>query len=383
MSAGSDNLVLCIAGLVLCSIFMVAVLVPFSAVLILGEDTMRGRGRDGTELRPDPFFAERLIPPPLRRWPPLALWGSLYGLAWAGIIAMSALLVRTVPSEDDGKNWLVFALVIGGFAVVQALIIVFARAIVRANQRAAQMAPAGRTETLEEQLEREDLEILAEKLLSEESGPTDSATSAESEAEPEQTLQPPPAAAPRSLIATVRGWVLTLFIVFVALVAGELIAPVKQLEAYLIENRTAWLAAAIAFTSICFLLFMGGTIHLVLTGGRPMSLREIEQHRKSVGNQMARPYVWRRSIYRVGAAAVGSSGHDQFSLRELKQAWAARAWQVDAVWGRRFVIVIGALGMGLGIFSSIFVLAVAGLKLLVAAAVLYATVQFVSAWRRM
>lgn len=350
----TSRLLFFILSLVVLSILMVLVMVPFSSALVFGAVDAPGR-HARARLRKGPFLAERLLPPAMRTWPPVVLWGTLYGIVWAAILGLSLWMVIGEGGPSMVHNLLVLVIVFGGFWATQTAIILFARAIVRASTRAGaaeRVVGAGAAELESERI------------------PNGGEEPGRERARPAGRFR-----------AALRG-VVNVMVVLAAVAIGEAVPVSKSLETYLVLHRTPFLAATLALAAAGFVLFMGGIIHLVLVGGRPMSHGEIEAAIREQRDRGARPSVWRRSTYRVRGATVGLEGRDEFSVRDLKLAWRARAWRVDPVWRRRFAVTLGASMLAVGVFGVVFVLAPAGLKLVVAAAVLYALGRTAQGLRR-
>jgi len=89
----------------------------------------------------------------------------------------------------------------------------------------------------------------------------------------------------------------------------------------------------------------------------------------------ARPAAWRATQYRVFGTAEGRRGDDSFRLTDLKAAWRNGMIWRDAEWRRRLVTMIGALLLVLGIFGVLIVVGPPWIKVLLAAALLYASVR--------
>jgi hypothetical protein len=135
----------------------------------------------------------------------------------------------------------------------------------------------------------------------------------------------------------------------VLLVIGvaEAVPALVRLGEWLDARRGPLLLATGVLAGVGFVLFMGAVLHLVLTGGTPMSRTE-----------------------------------ETFTLSEVKTAWRARAWRVSPTWRRRFTLLVGVTLLTLGLTGVAVALSPTGLKLVVAAFVLYAAIRTVLAVRR-
>ncbi len=178
------------------------------------------------------------------------------------------------------------------------------------------------------------------------------------------------------------GWVLRLALFFAALfvagVIGELVPGLKELEAWMTTEQTPLLVATVGATIAGIFMLVGAVIVMVMEGGEPMSHTDIENQQRSIRDAAAGPRAWRASTYRLFGHGAGASGHDEFSFVELKRAAASGAVLRDPVWRRRVAAACGGMLIFLGLFGSFIVITPLALKLLLAAAVLYALARI--AW---
>ncbi len=80
--------------------------------------------------------------------------------------------------------------------------------------------------------------------------------------------------------------------------------------------------------------------------------------------------------------AAGRKGPEQFSLRELKQAWRNGGWRGEWIWQRRFTTAIGTSLLAIGIFGIVFTLGLPPVIAIAGAALLYSCVMLVRGfWR--
>jgi hypothetical protein len=283
---------------------------------------------------------------------PVSRWGLVYLLVWAALIAAFLWLLDALGSGDLSGNLLLMLLVAAGWVALNYLLILFARAIERANLRQQALTNV----------------------------PADWQPAPEPEPPPEPVAMPSAPPAPRSklreTLLTVRNLVLALLFIGI----GEALPPMQRLHAWVAAHDGPILAVTITAGVIGFILFMGGVIHMVLTSGTPMSRREIEE--LSARNLNPQPALLKASGYRHYGPAVGAQAEESVTLAEVKAAWRARAWQVSPRWRRLFLIQIGVALLVIGLFGSLFVLAFPGLKLLLGGALVYAVVRTVIAFIR-
>jgi hypothetical protein len=162
---------------------------------------------------------------------------------------------------------------------------------------------------------------------------------------------------------------------------GASFGPFQAVQRFLKEHRTSLLIVTLGTTAIGFSVFMGGTIYAILHRGRPMGHEEVEDLARSIRDTRAAPYVWRRSTYRIYGWTAGRAGGGEGSFRELKEAIRTGAWLREPGWRLFFLLVISGLVWMVGILAVSFVLAPATVRLIIAAAVAYATARTVWAYR--
>jgi hypothetical protein len=166
-----------------------------------------------------------------------------------------------------------------------------------------------------------------------------------------------------------------------AIVVAEL-PPVQRAAAAIGRHRTVLLTATVSFGAAGFLVFMGGIIALVVARGTPMSHDEVEEAARRFSDGVNRPYVFRASAYRIQGAAAGREAHVETSFAAMIGAWRSGEWWRDPEWRRIFVITTGASAFASGMLASFIVAGPPHVKVLVAAAFLYAVVMTVRGVRR-
>jgi hypothetical protein len=319
---------------------LVPLLVAFAAVSLFMVHAMVQWSRALLDPEPSPARGRR-------RW----RWGAVYGGAWAALIALGVGLATLDGGRPTRGDAALLVLVVGGYWGMHALLLWFARAIARANRRAAAARPA----------------------------PADDEP--EPEPEPGPAARPPVRARPGPL-RRAAGWVGTLAVVLAVLALGEASPPLHALERALASHRGALLAVVIGLSAAGLACLMGGAIHMALRGGTPLGHAEVEAMARRRRDAAALPYAYRRSTYRIRGRAVGAGAEETVSFAEVKAAWRAGAWRVSARWRRILLMAAGALLMLVGMFGIPFVLGGPGMKLLVLAVWGYVLVQLVRGFRR-
>jgi hypothetical protein len=161
-----------------------------------------------------------------------------------------------------------------------------------------------------------------------------------------------------------------LALVFVAAVLAEL-PPVRAAVAWIEAREWPLIIGTGSVGVLGFTLMMGGILKLLMDQDEPLNHADVEDVERSV-RMAARPVAWRASSYRVWGQAAGRQGSEQFSFRELKQAWKSDAVWHDPIWKRRIITAIGALMLTVGLFGSFVVMGPPWIKVLMGSLLLYA-----------
>lgn len=233
------------------ALLMVAAMVRFSRAAI-------GWRREGGAVGP-------VGPRPLS---PLARWGLVYALAWLALIGAFLVLFAVTGDGFGARNLALLGAVVAGYLAVNALLILFARALVRANRRSAAAVAA----------------IPA----------------------PEPVLHVSPRTRARRALATVA------FLAGVLLVIGvaEAVPPLVRLGAWTDAHRGPLLLATGLLAGAGFVLFMGAVLHLVLTlGGRgeeTFTLTEVKAAWRARAWRVSP--TWRRRFTLLAGAALFTLG---------------------------------------------------------------------------
>ena len=304
----TGSLAAALAGVAVLALLMVGAMVRFSRAAIEWSPGGAPREAEGD-----------------RRLSPLARWGALYALSWFALIAAFLYLFSVTGEGFTPRNLGLLGAVVGGYLAVNALLILFARALIRANRRGAAGEADGGWRAEED------------------GSAEDGEASAVPSQRPERAAGASPWARARRVLGTVA------FVAGVLLVIGvaEAVPALVRLGEWLDARRGPLLLATGILAGVGFVLFMGAVLHLVLTGGTPMSRTE-----------------------------------ETFTLSEVKAAWRARAWRVSSTWQRRFTLLVGVTLLTLGLTGVAVALSPTGLKIVVAAFVFYAAIRTVLALRR-
>lgn len=354
--AGLSALWIPLVALAAVALWMVVAMVRFTAAVLLPER------------RP----AAGAIAPGERS--PVWRWGLAYLLSWLGILGALVALLRAAGEELTGGLVLLLLLVPVAWLLLNALFIAFAQILLRGRGRSPEQQerlPDLREDAFEAEL--------AARAASSQDASVQVANGAEERAAPvpEPVRRRRPGPLGRVLRTAVMAAVVLAF-----LVLGQLLPGMAALEAHLAAHQRAWLALTLALAAGGLALLIYGTVRLSLEQGREMSRQEMEA---MAARRLPRPGaagVWRRSRYRARGPALGAQGEVEVSFSEMKAAFQARAWRFSRRWRWIFSAAAGAAGMTCGLFGLVIVLAPAGIKLLAAAALAYALVRTVTAFRR-
>jgi Protein of unknown function (DUF3592) len=164
---------------------------------------------------------------------------------------------------------------------------------------------------------------------------------------------------------------------FILAVAAEDVPMLRDTVAFIDRHWRALFMLTAGATGLGFVLFMGGIVHMALTGGRPMSRRDVEGLSQRVRDS-ARPMLLQGSVWRIKGRASGRQGEVETSFGQIKAAWRQRAWRDDARWRYTFLIIGGACLMGFGLFASIGLLTESFVRYVLWLALAYAVVR--TAW---
>lgn len=166
-----------------------------------------------------------------------------------------------------------------------------------------------------------------------------------------------------------------------ATVIAEL-SPVQRAASAMERHRTVLLTATVSLGVAGFLVFMGGVLALVVARGAPMSHEDVEKAGRALRDAAGRPYVFRASAYRIQGATSGREVHVETDMAAMIAAWRSGEWRRDPAWRRLFIIATGASAFVSGMLASFIVAGPPHVKVLVAAALLYAVVMTVRGVRR-
>jgi hypothetical protein len=178
-------------------------------------------------------------------------------------------------------------------------------------------------------------------------------------------------------------WASMLALVFIVIILGEIVIPIIGLDGFIARHESVLTATTVSMTALAFALFMGGILYRIFGGaGEPMSHADVEDLSRRVQITQGRPYFARVSTYRFKGKSAGSSFHDQFSIKEAKEAWRQREWRRSPRWRSNFVVMVGALMFALGLCGIVVVIGTNGIKFLFGAVIIYWAVRMIIAFAR-
>ena len=172
-------------------------------------------------------------------------------------------------------------------------------------------------------------------------------------------------------------WIKILVLAFAAIFIGAVISAIPPLPGWfemVDANQTPWLITTGAAALLGLALMMGGILDLLMAQDQTLGHEDAEDVERSV-RMAAQPVSWRATSYRVWGTATGREGFDQFTFREMKQAWQSGAWRRETVWRRRYITALGALLLTIGSFGVAFTLGPPPIKAIVGGVLLYAAVM--------
>lgn len=230
-------------------------------------------------LRPD--REERALAPTAPADPATARWGFAYLFCWVAEISACFWLFERLGRADPRKFLLLLALVVVAWLGVNLVIIVFARAIIRANRRAAAMA--------------------GERRFDPESFPAAAA--------PAERPEPATSARLRSWLREKLLLARSALVALVLIGIGEALPPMQRLHAWVELHQRQILWITVPLLVIGFVLFMGATIHSVLAVGSQaedrFSIAEVKTAWRAQTWEVSS--LWRRRfVFMIGAALLAT-----------------------------------------------------------------------------
>jgi hypothetical protein len=121
------------------------------------------------------------------------------------------------------------------------------------------------------------------------------------------------------------------------------------------RSRGLLFAIAAGVTTLGFVMMMGGILSMLMASEDPLEPAESD------------------ASSRVFGAAASAQVANEASFAGMKAAFRSGEWWADPQWRRLFIAGGGALLLFYGMFSLAFVLAPGPIRVLAAAAILYAT----------
>ena len=158
----------------------------------------------------------------------------------------------------------------------------------------------------------------------------------------------------RRLFRAIPGYFITLPLVLVVIAVGEWLPFMRDLDAAIKASRQTYLNVMIVLLVVGWGGFFAAIIYGVVAG---MPSRRLGQPMPEDSH----------------GQAAGGSFDVEVSFREIKQAWRQRRWRNSRVWRFTFLMMATAVTAIVGMFGLFFVLGPSGIRLIVAAAFLYAT----------
>ncbi len=159
----------------------------------------------------------------------------------------------------------------------------------------------------------------------------------------------------KGLLRAMPGYVVTIPVVLIAMVLGERLQFMRDLDGAIAASRQTYLNLVIVLMIVGWGGFFGAIIYGV--GTRMPSRR--------LGQPIPEDKEARGSF------------DIEVSFREMKQAWREQGWRNNRVWRFTFFMFATAVVAIIGLFGLFFVLGPGGIRLITATAVLYATVRTV------
>ena len=173
----------------------------------------------------------------------------------------------------------------------------------------------------------------------------------------------------------------TILVVLILALVAEHIQPLQDLDAYLTAHPDTihWLSwLTLGLTGIGVLLLVGTP--LVVRVGDESYTDEVVDG--TTGSDPQPSPQGGLSLYRFRGRQVETSFTDEASLSAVKAAWRQRAWRTSPRWLRFFLMLVGGLFITIGLFGYFAVIGPPVVKLLAAAALVYAGVRTAWAFRR-
>ena len=278
-------------------------------------------------------------------------WWIAYLAVWALLVGAFLWFLRKAGSTTPGRDLLLMLLVAAGWLGFSYALVAFGRALQRTNEHAAARAS-------EE----------PEALPVEDRVPTATA--------------PSPVPPPRSRFREILEQALSLIAALAVIAIGTVLPPLQRLHDWTQAHQRPLLWITIPLGVIGFALFLGCAIAMVLAQGTPMSRREIDEMDRRILEWSMGPASARASVYRNFGLVVGTQVKDSGSFADIKQAWTARAWELSPRWRRMFLMMLATALLFCGLFGSFFVIAPAGVQLLIGIAFLYAVARTAAGFAR-
>ena len=170
----------------------------------------------------------------------------------------------------------------------------------------------------------------------------------------------------RSLLSTLG----TLAVVLVVIAIGQLLPPMRALDAFLKEHKGLQNTLLVVTVAMAIV----GALTLALAQFLPAPKRPTGMSEEEV--EALSPPVEHRESKRVRRGTFSREGRRSFtgeaSFAGVKEAWRLGSWRYNRNWRLLFVMALGALLVLLGLFGLFIVIAEPGVKFLVILVLVYA-----------
>jgi hypothetical protein len=277
-------------------------------------------------------------------------WWIAYLGVWALLVATFLGFLRKAGSTTPGRDLLLMLLVAAGWIGFSYALVAFGRALQRTNERAARASEEPEALPVPDQ--------------------------------PPGEPAPSPVPTPRSRFREILEQALSLIAALTVIAIGTVLPPLQRLHDWTQAHQRPLLWVTIPLGVIGFVLFLGCGIAMVLAQGTPMSRREIDEMDRRILEWSMGPASARASVYRNFGLVVGTQVKDSGSFADIKQAWTAHAWEFSPRWRRMFLMMLATALLFCGLFGSLFVIAPAGVQLLLGGAFVYAVARTAAGFAR-
>ena len=174
--------------------------------------------------------------------------------------------------------------------------------------------------------------------------------------------------------------VATLIVVLAIIGVGELLPPMRALDAYLKEHP----GTEQFFLWLTIIMSIVGILTLALAQFLPHPRLPANMRREEVEAQSP-PIKFREDNTRTGgrfSRTIGGEFSGEASFANTKEAWRRSSWRYDRRWRLLFVMMLGAICLFFGMFGLFIVVGSPGVKFLMISIILYAVVRTIWSFSR-